>query len=408
MGDQNAPERRWRATTTGSVRAVPMFSGPPLEPGESVEVVDAAAYDRVVAERDEAQDDSEEVKAIDEVLDDHLVPQLDESKTPVGGALRVELLVRERDMAREDYSAWKAQADDYGRELAEERARADRYREALVGLRDVARKADRTSSWLVRERVDAALAEGEQPAGDECSLCDGYGCAACANTGSASRPAAGEQPAGEDERAQYPEMTFLSRLPEGWETVPDGLHGLIAVQAWSTTAGWSLAEDAHLAREMNYDRDVRFKAPPELIEQARKVKAAGEQSTTETGGDDPRVTAMVNALTAYQPPSYGTGPRTPAEDRAVVALANLEMAGWQLSPSTTETATDHEYSLLDAVFPTEGARRLAQIAAVRGAITDYTEIRPSGAMCALVLDALRRDAFRAAAAPATPEGPDAA
>lgn len=194
MGDQtNAPERLevGRLETRNLVSITPA-----IPPNTRSGYVRADLYDRAITERDEAR------------------------------AGRGPLTDRER--------RWSAAA-------AEDRARADRYREALGDLGAAAERGVRDRSLLspewVKREVDAVLAEGEQPAGEpqnpwlDTVVCDhlkstGETCERCA-------PAAGEQSTTEPVRAwelvrhgqtldvtTYPETARRHERRDGNEAFP--------------------------------------------------------------------------------------------------------------------------------------------------------------------------------------------
>lgn len=464
-GDVSAPdERRWLFRGIGGGRRAIALSGPTISLNERVEVVDASAFDRVVAELSRAREAITDALADltpgispYSVLDAALRPRAalaegeqPEHNPPCGKPGHLPKAIRDHDGPADSYvmccegeqpegevptSEWDGDPQ-FECPTCHDRSGVDLdaigHMLASVGLNDSRPVVER-----VRELRDKAAAAGVQSTTET------------------------RQDAQAAERAEHPDKTWLSRLPDGWVEVPDGLHDYVPVQAWSTTAGWALLCEPHLAQRMYYDHGVEFRAAPELIERARQIREEqryrpASPSTTETD-DVESLEARSRRLDEIEDEYATAGGAVQfatAVDRIIrEASGSDEPASWLAS--TTETATGvgrlgcdairvvepdgrtwltdrpediesvqaeltltferlspvasaagHDYSLLDAVLPAQGAKRLemiyAMVAALPGQPLSPQEDRQAMRDMSAVYDALR-----APAASSESEGDDA-
>ncbi|MBF6619065.1 MAG: hypothetical protein ITG02_02400 [Patulibacter sp.] len=109
--------------------------------------------------------------------------------------------------------------------------------------------------------------------------------------------------------------------------------------------------------------------------------AAGEQSTTETDAPD-HVELVRTVLRVAEDRGVRIGPSDAAEILGALSLAPYAPA------STTETATGHDYSLIDAVLPAEGERRDELLDGAFNCPRPL-ELRTSREQVAAVYDAIR-------------------
>jgi hypothetical protein len=482
-GDVSAPER-W--TIQGSYRehgSLPV-SGRLLDACERVEVVDAAAYDRVVAEVDVLR----AMLPVDDLVD---APRTEGEKAALWFS-QPEALAAERDRVVAERDEMAAAGLEVARGLKDERDAAAvlvlRYRERWRDLRREAayRQANRMALGpaAVLEICDAALAEGEQPAGDpnrpHAMRWDGSRESISAICRWANADA-------EDPDADDPTVSYLFRAADD----------AFDVQVWSTIPGGPVGMEPG---DWVYRRaDGEF----EVLRPLTDAPAAGVQSTTDTGAEACRRCGRSNvswcapsplwnaAVRAGQPEDarYGEllcmgcfaeiaerrgvasgwrldatdvqveletvspsgrvwNPETwlwedpPAalqeEDLRLLALLDdgefdptdpryeefcerglvrfsSRYEGWELtdagrrvvdahsSPSTTETATHHEYSLIDAVLPAVGDRRAWLVRAMANDLAadhDADTANEWDREAEVAYDALRE---ALPAAPATPE-----
>lgn len=370
MGESNAPEGSelvlvcvFKADGT-SVIALPASEDVSgllayYEGSYAEEFVSSARLDRVVAERDEA-------RAAGRSCADELLTALEDAAK----------VSSDRDQAQRARDQIRGMLGDRQRELDKALARANRYREALEremthgGIYDLMAQIATTVGAIARAERDPQLA-------DVGSRLDREREHFRARVEAATALAEGEQPAGEmaplDERARKAAERVYSRFGH---LLPSG-------------------PSADLSPFV-YDE---FRA------------AAGEQSTTEP--DDDSVGAELSRMESdlldiRDALAVGDDDDLPINAESIIERIG-ELRARSSAPSTTETATGHDYSLLDAVLPAEGERRAAIEAAADGAMVKT----PGAPSYAYPLHLLRSeisaiyDAFREAAAPATPEGPDA-
>jgi hypothetical protein len=356
MGDQsNAPERIGVIVHVERNEAVGVerSDAPLLRGYRREEMVSAEAYDRAITERD------------------HWKGRKDEA-------------VSVRNKATHRAAVAEARADRY---------RAD-AREAVAALESDSSAEARIEAALIFLR--AALAEGEQPAA---------------------------APTSNVRRLHYA-LALLSSI-EWWARWVGSAPGECFVcgypQARGHEAGCSLhavltGQTPHrlVDGERRYG-DAAFGADTKGKRQfATPVvpPAAGEQSTTEPGGgDEPfKVADLVvvvdqgNSMIPEGKPGFWLKGHPVMGELVQFALGSSwvkSVARAAVAPSTTETATGHEYSLLDAVLPAGGDRRTAQVHMVVKLLVAAHARQPS-LLAARILDALR-----SAATPASPEGPDA-
>lgn len=320
MGEFNAPER-W--TIQGSYRehgSLPV-AGRLLEACERVEVVEAAAYDLVVAERDEAR--------------------------------------AERDRWKGTAAAWSLFSD--------------RYREALEELADAVGtlptlEASYRHLAVVQgphSRARAVLAEGKQPAG---------------------------------------EPVYDAELRDIAVRVVDQHHGCTVEQ--------SASPEAHQGEYEMVERGMR-----EAL--AARRPAAGEQSTTEP--DDESVGAELSRMEAdlldiRDALADGDDDDLPINAESIIERIG-ELRARSSAPSTTETATGdvtrHRLLLgIGAALNSDPGSRLLHRRQRVALDAAYAAVPPpadrdQGSVFAAINAYLRSMVEQEAAAPATPEGPDA-